>query len=177
MVVELANRLKTPENMFYYVRDEISYLPEQKVDLWTTARTTLLNRMGDCDDQAILLSSLLWSKGFTNRIVMSHLITYDSGHMYVELIGDNNQVLKLDPTCVECGFGKFPKVEEEIIGYVYPEKSQVVSPRLYQIYVGQRFQFKYDMGCNKLDSHCKPYCSVCNSNPEKQIKHDMDVIY
>ena len=160
MVVELANKLNSPENMYIWVRDKIAYLPEQLVDLWMTPRTTILNRFGDCDDKSVLLSSLLYAAGYSNRIVMSHVIDKDTGHMYVEIQDSRGQWLKLDPTCIQCEFGEFPKIDEEVIGYVYLDRTVVVNPRLYEVYVGNRFNWKFTLNCEKVVSVCKPYCSI-----------------
>lgn len=182
LVVNLANELNDPEKMYYYVRDRITYLPEQHVDMWNTSRTTILNGMGDCDDQAILLSSLLWSKGFKNRIVLDHLVDQDIGHMFVELFDTKGQIIRLDPTCTKCNFGFFPEINEEVIGYVYLDKTLVVNPRLYKLYVGNRFNFKYKLGCDKVECHCKGHCKIfencdsCGTNNHTKSISSLNII-
>uniref|UniRef100_A0A6H1ZPT3 Putative transglutaminase domain-containing protein n=1 Tax=viral metagenome TaxID=1070528 RepID=A0A6H1ZPT3_9ZZZZ len=174
MVSELARGLNyNPEAMYYWVRDKIAYLPEQRVDLWFTPRTTILNRMGDCDDTSILLSSLLWNAGYRNRMVMSYIPKRDTGHIYVELRDTNGQWLKLDATCKNCKFGEFPDIEEQVIGYIYKDKTVVVNPRLYSVFIGDRFNWKFTLNCEKVVSVCKPYCSVfedCKKCEDKRVR-------
>ncbi len=110
-IIELANSLATPENMYYFVRDNISYLPLQP--LHKSAAEVLNAGKGDCVDQANLLASLLRAEGYPSADVLVVLGTINEKR-YIEGIPPENHAwvefkyggksLILDPTSY---LGKF----------------------------------------------------------------------
>lgn len=87
------------EAVFNWVRDHIRYLKDiNQVETLTTPDRTLMFGYGDCDDQVVLLASMLESIGYPTRLVISGY--YDPGiyeHVYLQaLVG--NQYIDLDPT-------------------------------------------------------------------------------
>lgn len=176
-----AKKLRTPERMYLFVRDRLVYTPEEQIDYWATPRSVLLNMdkngnaYGDCDDASILLSSLLWNRGYKNKIVLAELPNKGGffksvGHMYVILSKKNGQEVKLDPTCKKCKFGQFPVVDETIIGYIEPNRTTVINPQLYKRYVTDRFG--YGLDCEHIASPCKDKCSLFGSCSHEEEEED-----
>ena len=58
LVNQLAFSLGSPYKIFEFVRDYVKYKPDPN-ELWRTPAETLKLGYGDCDDQAILLCSML----------------------------------------------------------------------------------------------------------------------
>jgi transglutaminase-like putative cysteine protease len=87
------------EAVFNYVRDHIRYLKDvNMVETLTTPDRTLQLGYGDCDDQVVLLASLLESIGYPTRLVIAGYA--DPGiyeHVYLQVCGQN-QWIDLDPT-------------------------------------------------------------------------------
>jgi transglutaminase-like putative cysteine protease len=87
------------EAVFNYVRDHIRYLKDvNQVETLTTPDRTLQLGYGDCDDQVVLLASLLESIGYPTRLVIAGYT--DPGiyeHVYMQVCGQN-QWIDLDPT-------------------------------------------------------------------------------
>lgn len=69
-----------------WVRDNIKYLPDvADVETIQTPDLTLRDRVGDCDDQAVLLASLLQSIGHPVRFVAVGMVdNAPCSHVYVE---------------------------------------------------------------------------------------------
>ncbi len=92
--------------LFYYVRDNIRYLPDPPYEYIQSPDETLMGA-GDCEDQAILLAYLLKSVGIRSRLVLI------PGHAYVEAwMPDaprkyqSDGWVAMDATCSSCGFGE-----------------------------------------------------------------------
>ena len=87
------------EALYCFVRDYIRYTKDvHGVETLATPDKTMAMRVGDCDDQAVLLASLLESVGYPTRFVIEGYT--DGGtweHVYLEtcLCG---QWIALDPT-------------------------------------------------------------------------------
>lgn len=104
-IIELARAFETPENMYYFVRDNITYLPFQPVH--KGAVEVLRAGKGDCVDQADLLASLLRAGGYPSKDVFVVLGTVGEKR-YVEGLPPENHAwvefryggkrLVLDPT-------------------------------------------------------------------------------
>lgn len=79
------------ETLHEWVRDQIRFLPDVAgVETLQTPDLTLEQGSGDCDDQAILLASLLQSIGHPARFVALDLGAGGYSHVLVEtLIGNN----------------------------------------------------------------------------------------
>ncbi|MBT3940586.1 transglutaminase domain-containing protein [Candidatus Woesearchaeota archaeon] len=86
--------------MFGFVKDNFEYVSDpSKFEYMKTARESLVNGGGDCDDASILLSTLLESVGISTRFV------FVPGHVYVEA-WINNEWEPMDATCAGCNFGE-----------------------------------------------------------------------
>jgi hypothetical protein len=104
------SRLCYAKALYYYVRDNIKYIndPEGR-DYLQRPQQTLLGA-GDCEDQAILLNSLMLATGIRSRIVLI------PGHAFIEInineapkkYKEDNGWISLDTTCSSCNFGKLP---------------------------------------------------------------------
>ncbi|MGM5488688.1 MAG: transglutaminase-like domain-containing protein [Nanobdellota archaeon] len=91
--------------LFYYVRDEIGYIPDPPYEYIQHPHMTLTGA-GDCEDQAILLYHLTRAIG-----IESHIVTIP-GHAYVRIHLQDGpsryDTVNLDPTCRYCGFDEIP---------------------------------------------------------------------
>ncbi|NDG04025.1 MAG: transglutaminase domain-containing protein [Alphaproteobacteria bacterium] len=87
------------EALYCFVRDYIRYTKDvYGVETLATPDKTMAMRVGDCDDQTVLLASLLESIGYPTRFVIEG---YSDGgtweHVYLETCL-NGQWVALDPT-------------------------------------------------------------------------------
>lgn len=93
------NDLAEVEALFNFVRDNIRYLKDvYAVETLTTPDRTLQLGYGDCDDQVVLLGSLLESIGYPTKIVLTGY--GDPGifeHVYLQTL-IQNQWVDMDPT-------------------------------------------------------------------------------
>lgn len=108
--------------MFYFVRDNIVYVPDPKIDYIESPEAVLLDGSSDCDGQAVVLAMLLKSVGITSRIALTN------DHSYVQVYLPNalkfykteDDWVFVDPTCKNCRFGEvtFPSIKD-VQGYIY----------------------------------------------------------
>ena len=95
--------------IFYFVRDNFQYVNDPlSIEYVKTARQSLMNQGGDCDDASVLMASLLRAVGIQIRFV------FEPGHVYIHALlpealkrykSDGNWV-SLDGTCKYCEFGE-----------------------------------------------------------------------
>jgi transglutaminase-like putative cysteine protease len=85
--------------LFEWVRDTIRYVKDvHDVETLSTPDKTLQGKVGDCDDQAVLLATLLEAVGYPTRFVIAgYSSPQQVEHVYLQaLIGDD--WVDLDPT-------------------------------------------------------------------------------
>lgn len=137
-VKRLASQLKTPEAMYNYVRDKITYVSEKRnYDYWQIPEGTILNKTGDCEDKSFLLASLLLAEGFDCKVIFSDIHGY-GGHAYNESELNNGKTLKMDTTCTGCDFTTFPNVTEDRIAILTVNSMIILNDRLFDKYLGGR---------------------------------------
>lgn len=93
------DKLSEVAAIFDFVQNDIRYVRDVfGVETLCDPRMTIRRRVGDCDDQATLLATMLESVGYPTRFVMSgHRSPKQFDHVYVQvLIG--NQWVSADPT-------------------------------------------------------------------------------
>ncbi len=87
------------EALFNLVRDSIRYVKDvNDIETLSTPMMTLEGRIGDCDDQTVLLASLLESVGYPTRFVIEGYTTsgeYEHVYMQALVLG---QFISMDPT-------------------------------------------------------------------------------
>jgi transglutaminase-like putative cysteine protease len=93
------NEYQQANALFEFVRDNIKYIKDiHEVETISTAEKTLESKVGDCDDQCILLASLAESVGIPSMFVVAGYTTLDSfEHVYPRLFVDGMWV-DCDPT-------------------------------------------------------------------------------
>ena len=73
-VKELAQKCKTPHSLSIWTRRNITYKDDYEMhgvkDYWQTSEETLLSRMGDCEDFAILQHDVLKILGFDPQVIV-----------------------------------------------------------------------------------------------------------
>ncbi len=97
------DRNKIAEAIFLWVRDKIKYVNDPPGEYFQPAVETLEVGAGDCDDQAILLSSMLGSIGFEPIFVIL------PEHVYIELQQANGEQVPMDPIIKNAVFGELPR--------------------------------------------------------------------
>lgn len=144
LAVELSARFqagdfKQARKIYEFVRDEIQYIhdPLTFEDI-QNPETTLKLRAGDCEDQAILLSSLLSAIGFKSALIFTdsdndgvadHVYSavyiptapdYSKPFTHKELEGDQdmNDWIPLDPTSQDSDFGIIPIGDFQIVKFI-----------------------------------------------------------
>lgn len=95
--------------LFEYVRDNVRYVRDiVNVETIATPDKTMLCRMGDCDDQTVLLASLLESVGYPTRfVVAAYSDPRVMEHVYLQVYIDGHWI-DCDPT------------EKQALGYAPP---------------------------------------------------------
>jgi len=93
------------EQCFRFVRDAITYRRDPAaVEYIQDAREMLCTRVGDCDEKACLLASLLGALGHKSRFVVTGHTRGSYSHVYLEVLTRNGW-LPLDPTNERAGCG------------------------------------------------------------------------
>lgn len=97
-IQNLANQLRTPENMFYWVRNNISYLLYYNTRYGAVG--TLSRRVGNCCDQTHLLNALLRARGYPAlyRHVRADYGRNTYGHIYTRYYHNGTWANPLDPS-------------------------------------------------------------------------------
>lgn len=104
--------------LFRYCQ-QLKYIhdPAGSFDSIQTARQTIKNGFGDCDDLSVLLATLLALVGFRPRFVLARYRDDSAGydHIYLDTIGARNERVALDPSTRTQGIGwESPKAIERI---------------------------------------------------------------
>jgi len=87
------------EAIFNFVRDNIRYVKDvNDIETLSTPMMTLEGRLGDCDDQTVLLAAMLESVGYPTRFVVEgYRVPGEYEHVYLQaLVFD--QFISMDPT-------------------------------------------------------------------------------
>ena len=99
--------------MFKFVQQNFKYVSDpDEFEYIKTAKESLINGGGDCDDASVLLATLLEAVGIRARFV------FVPKHVYVEA-QINNKWYPLDATCQSCEFGEihwsYSKSKKQIV--------------------------------------------------------------
>lgn len=102
------HRLNEVTTIFEYVRDHIRYVQDVVgVETLCDPAMTMQRKIGDCDDQTMLVASLLESVGYPTRLVVAGYHGAEFEHVYCQVFVEE-QWLNCDAT------------EREPIGYAPP---------------------------------------------------------
>lgn len=108
--------------MFYFVRDNIVYVPDPKIDYIESPEAVLLDGSADCDGEAVTLAMLLKSVGITSRIALTNDHSYVQIYLpdAIKFYKSEDDWVFVDPTCKSCRFGEviFSSVKN-VQGYIY----------------------------------------------------------
>jgi len=100
------DRLCQSKALFYFVRDQIQYVPDETFhDQLENPLTVLKTGGADCEDMSVLLIALQKAVGNQARLV------FVPGHAYAQVsISDykNGAWVNLEATCDTCQFGELP---------------------------------------------------------------------
>lgn len=84
--------------LFNFVRDNVRYTRDVNgIETLATPDKTLAMRVGDCDDQSVLLATLLESVGYPTKFVIEAYDDAGWAHVYLMTYCDD-QWIALDPT-------------------------------------------------------------------------------
>lgn len=101
-----ADRVCQSKALFYFVRDEIKYVPDGRFhDQLENPLTVLKTGGADCEDTAVLLVAL--EKAIGNKV----RLVFVPGHAYAQVSIPNyrgEKWLNLEATCKSCQFGELP---------------------------------------------------------------------
>jgi transglutaminase-like putative cysteine protease len=90
------------EAIFNYVRDNIRYVKDiHQVETVSSALKTLQGKIGDCDDQTILLAALLESVGYPTRFAVAAYNGNDFEHVYLQAYA-YGEFINMDATEHQC---------------------------------------------------------------------------
>ncbi len=101
-----ADRVCQSKALFYFVRDEIKYVPDDRFhDQLENPLTVLKTGGADCEDTAVLLIALQKAIGNKTRLV------FIPGHAYAQVSIPKyrgEKWINLEGTCTSCQFGELP---------------------------------------------------------------------
>ncbi len=106
-----SNKVCHAKAIFYFVRDRFDYVSDPNAfEYVKTAKESLVNGGGDCDDASVLAANLLGAVGIRTRFV------FIPGHVYIQAYlpealkkyKTEEDWVNLDPTCKNCEFGEIP---------------------------------------------------------------------
>lgn len=108
-----GNNICYAKAIFYFVQSNLAYVSERD-EYYQTPTEVLYTEGGDCDDHAILLSSMMQSIGIPTRFIRI------PRHIYVQIYLEDapkkykqeDGWINLDPTCKNCDFGSIPYENE-----------------------------------------------------------------
>ena len=109
LVRAVAEKLRSMEKIYYFVRDEVKYVDEP-VDKWRPASEVIRIMSGDCDDQAVLLASMLLAVGYDAWVRVATIKNMQGevlDHAWV-IVRQGMEWIELDPTCEKCRPGDRP---------------------------------------------------------------------
>ena len=88
------------ESIFNYVRDHIRYVQDVlNVETLSTPMMTLAGRVGDCDDQTMLLAAMLESVGYVTRFVIEgYNASGHFEHVYLQCKINTGEWIPMDAT-------------------------------------------------------------------------------
>lgn len=101
-----ADRVCQSRALFYFVRDNIRYVPDEKFhDRLENPLVTLKTGGADCEDMAVLLLAL--QKAIGNEVRLAFI----PGHAFAQIkIPDyKDKWLNLEATCKSCSFNELPE--------------------------------------------------------------------
>jgi len=97
--------------IYYFVRDNFDYVSDPNAfEYVKSAKQSLVSGGGDCDDSAVLISSLLESIGVKTKFVFIPRHVYIQAYLpdAVKRYKVENDWVNLDATCKNCKFGEIP---------------------------------------------------------------------
>ncbi|MDH5596498.1 MAG: transglutaminase domain-containing protein [Candidatus Peregrinibacteria bacterium] len=101
-----ADRVCQSKALYYFVRDEISYVPDDRFhDQLENPLTVLKTGGADCEDMSVLLIALQKAIGNRTRLV------FIPGHAYAQVSIPgyrDGQWMNMEGTCDNCQFGELP---------------------------------------------------------------------
>lgn len=100
-----GDRVCQTKAIFYFVRDEITYVPDDKFhDELENPLAVLKTGGSDCEDMSVLLVAMQKAIGNQARLV------FVSGHAYAQVKIPNykNKWLNMEATCKTCSFNEVP---------------------------------------------------------------------
>jgi hypothetical protein len=117
--------------IFNYVRDTIQYIKDPRYteldfDYIQTPKQTVERKAGDCDDQAVLLASMLESVGYGVNLCFVDTENKNPpvfNHVNVKVNVDNYGY-GLDTTCKTCKFGEYPSSQMTYECYDYAKMKE-----------------------------------------------------
>lgn len=130
---EIAERLKTPDNCYYFVRDNIQYKNDLIWNQWESPDTVLERKWGVCSGMAILLASMLAHNGYENKLVITQIKSNKGLHVFngIKMNGSNGKWVYCDATAKNTPFGKLPNRNQKVIGEIYKTGAFVKNPILF----------------------------------------------
>ena len=120
------------ERAYCFVRDEIEYVkPDLNIYFWLTPTEIISEKIGDDEDQAVFLCSLLYALGDEKAEVVIAELENAKSHAFV-ITEFNNQFLLLDP-CQTTDFREF-----------YGEKKEILEKFTFEGVQIKKFLFKFN---------------------------------
>ncbi|MCR4369485.1 MAG: hypothetical protein NUV67_06290 [archaeon] len=124
--------LHAAQKAFDYVKNEIGFVDANlNISFWLTAKEIVANKLGDDEDQAVLLCSLLYALGDENAEVVVAELEDASAHAFV-LTNFGGKTIILDP------------IQNIDFRRYFGEKSAVLSKYSYRGSKIRRFIFRFN---------------------------------
>jgi transglutaminase-like putative cysteine protease len=106
-----SNKICQAKAIYYFVRNEITYVSDPKYEYVKGAKESLITKGGDCDDHAVLLANLMEAIGIRTEFVFVPNHVYN--RIYLPEAREGYKIkgtnwIELDATCKICDFGEVP---------------------------------------------------------------------
>ena len=123
----LAEKLKTPPKIYYWVQKNIKYRRDFIFDTWQTPDETIRKRSGDCEDIAFLIKAMLDHLGYKNVMIITKT-EKGTGHIF-NAVKYRGRWYIMDATCKTCKFGQFPKgLKQWKVAVIFDDKVIIYDP-------------------------------------------------
>jgi transglutaminase-like putative cysteine protease len=105
-----SNQICQSKALYYFVRDNINYVSDPRMEYVEEPLETLNSGGADCDGMAVLLANLEQAIGIPTRFV------FIPNHVYIQIYLEEapkkykqkDSWINLDPTCYNCEFSEIP---------------------------------------------------------------------
>jgi len=116
---KLALQLRTPQNIYNYVKDQVIYHKDGVFQSWRTPDETLKAKTGDCVDKSLLSKAMLDTIHIQNRMVIKYKNTEpQEAHIFNQIL-EGGHWIDFDTSCSICVLGRTFSKDWETVAIIF----------------------------------------------------------